>query len=815
MRILALLSASAVLAATIGGLFEGLLTHLGASVGLWLCVSPAFMLLGGLLIAAGLLAQRQRSADGGRFWAGLAVTGWGLVGLVQWLRLGVIWAMQSVQDLGLVAPLLSGWIVLGAGSLLALSVPAFIRIRRTRGAPAIAGAGILALGATLWGPFRALTKDIPPAPLLGLMAGVGLTVVTFVLVSRRRIRLRFIAPVLVGALGLGAWGVLQYAQHAEVRQPIRGRRTLARWIGLRLGALADADGDGRSALFGGGDCDDTNPAIHPWAYDVPGNGVDEDCDGADLVVQPIVQRALEQHHPLPAALNRRWNLLFVSVDTVRADRLTLYGHDRPTSPQLDALANAGLVFERAYTPANSTRLAMPAMFAGRAVGDLEADMWGRNLVLRPDNRLLFDRLRSAGWRTEAALPVQLRDGMWFGPSTGFDAYAGLADATIKDVSVPALVNDVGARLDRLSQTDDPWALWVHFVEPHAPYRAHPEHDFGTAPIDRYDAEIASVDQGLGQLVARLKALNLADSTLIVFTADHGEEFDEHGRRHHGKQVFDESARVPWVIHVPGAASVRVPAPVSLIDLPATLTNLMGVAPAPAYGGVSHVSLLNGDAPQWDRGIYLESAFDGFSTREHQRGWVRWPHKAIVDLRSGLEALYNLEADPLETHNLRLDEPEIWQRLADELAAKTHGFRANQLRQVLARAVVDAPPPRINGKRQPIAPGLTYLGHTIDTVPFKGRAPYRLRFWLKADGPKRPRMRLILRVFDAHGTRIRQQNSEPFLDMYPSDAWADGQVLEVTRFLRYSARYARPLTVELRLMADGETILAPITVGRIR
>ncbi|MGK0361371.1 MAG: hypothetical protein ACI9U2_003689, partial [Bradymonadia bacterium] len=427
MRVLALLTASAVLAATIGGLFEGLLTHVGAGVGLWLCVSPGFMVLGGLLVAAGLVGMRQRAADPGRFWAGLAVSGWGLAGLVLWLHLGVNWAMQAVQDLGLVAPILSGWIVIGAVGLLGLSVPVYGRIRRSfhrhrYGAPGLAGVGLLALGATLWGPLMALTKDIPLAPLLAFGGGVGATVAVFALLSHRRVRKRVIAPAVLLALTAGGWGMQQYAHRAEVRQPVRSRQTLARWVGLRLSALADADGDGRSALFGGGDCDDANPAIHAWAFDVPGNGVDEDCDGADLVLRPAPQPALERHHPLPAPLNRRWNLLFVSVDTVRADRLSLYGHDRPTSPHLDALAKSGLVFERAYTPANSTRLAMPAMFAGRAVGDLDGDLWGRNLVLRPGNGLLFDRLHTAGWRTEAALPEQLRDGMWFGPGAGFDAY---------------------------------------------------------------------------------------------------------------------------------------------------------------------------------------------------------------------------------------------------------------------------------------------------------------------------------------------------------------------------------------------------------
>ena len=818
MRSFLALFVSAALSLTLAGLIEGLLVGAPlAGVGLWLCLLPmVVVVLVGVVGAGRLPAVRWMRAHPDAGWASVAWLGLGLAALAAWTTLGADISMNRLEDLGLVPPILTGWVVLGGALLIGVIAQVFGATRtlagRGRGwAWGMAALGVAALGVTLIGPLSTVAKDIPLGPV-GSLVG-ALTLASVLWIGRARLPLRALVVASVLSLAVGGWGLARYSTDPGERAAILTYVSVGRVVGRGLERLTDADGDGHSARFGGRDCDDTNPGIGPHAHDVPDNGIDEDCDGADLQLSEA-EKALERHHVLPPTLQKRWNLLFVTVDTVRADRLSIYGHDRPTTPVLEQLGAQGLIFERAYTPNNSTRLALPALMAGRMVGDLDADYRGRDLVLQPDkNDLIFDRLKRAGWRTEAVLPEQLRDSMWFGLGWGFNAYLGVKRATIKGRSARPLTERALQQLDRLSKRDVPWALWVHYLEPHEPYLPSPGFDFGDAKIDRYDAEIATVDRSLGQLVEHLEALGVADDTLIVYTADHGEEFGEHGRRFHGKQLFDESVRVPWVVHVPGAKSVRVPAPVSLLDIPATLTNLMGVPPVRSFGGVSQAHQLTGAEPDWDRVVLLETAYKAYDVRDHQTGAVKWPYKVMFDPDTGVESLFNLKDDPEERDDLRQTAPDVWAPLGEQIRAELRRWSGNRLTQLLARAAQSAPPR--DATPQLIAEGLTLLGAELDTVRYPGRRADRLRLWVRADGAQRPDFKIKVSGYDAGGRRARGTLSDPLVGLYPSSAWAPGQVMGIHRQLRYPARVARPITVKLSLLVDGKVALGPIEVGTVK
>lgn len=815
MRAALALAASACLTVVIGGALEGIISHPIASVGLWACVLPAFILLGGISAALWRRLRRALVEDRRRLGLQVILAAAGVAGLSLWIRAGVRLATRSVQDFGLVEPLLGLWSALGGAALLIAGRAAHPRLQRIRRVGWLAIAAGVALAASLAGPFAEITKDIPLAPLLSFGGGVALTAVIFGVARRRPRPLAALLAILLGSSALAAWGLWQYATDGTVRQPILGRITLARAIGRQLKGFGDADGDGHSVWFGGQDCADDDPRRYPRAFDIPGNGFDEDCDGVDLVLDAPTEAPLEVHHPVPPALSKRWNLLFVTVDTVRADHLSLHGYPRPTSPRLDALARHGLVFERAYAPSNSTRHSFPAMLAGRALGDLAVDHWHRDVVFDAPDPLLFSRLKAAGWRTEAVVPRMLRDNMWFGIGGAFTLYTGLADATMDGTSAPALLADLRPRLTRLSQGHPPWAVWAHFTEPHEPYLAHPDHDFGDGAVDRYDAEIASTDAALGALVDHLKTLGVADRTLIVYTSDHGEEFGEHGMRHHGKQVYEETVRVPWIVHVPGAPAVRIEAPVSLIDVPATLTNLMGVPPAHS-DGVSHVEALAGTPPIAPRRIFFEGGFLGYRSRISARGVLEWPHKAIIDPYQGVEALFDLRADPAERDNLRNTEPERWAQLSRAITDRSRRHLARRLQRIMRRDVHPAPPADLVVEPQAITPGLTWLGHRLETVTFSGRRINRLRVWVRVDEAPRPDVKLQVNLYDARGRWFRRLRSQPFLDIYPSSGWSPGTVVTITRHLRYAKRFKRPVRADVRFTTLSEqAIFGPVDIGQLK
>ncbi|MCB9548618.1 MAG: sulfatase-like hydrolase/transferase [Myxococcales bacterium] len=608
------------------------------------------------------------------------------------------------------------------------------------------------------------------------------------------------------ALALTAPGRLE----APTRFALEDAAPLAQHL-LRGARLAlDADGDGFSPALGGGDCDDADPARHPLAMDLPGDGVDQDCRGGDAAPAPPPPAGLAAHADLPPTLRRRRNLLLVTVDTLRPDHTSLYGYARDTTPHLKSLARRGLVFDRAYTPAGSTRFALPALFGGRPLADQDLERWGNLFHFPSTGAMLFERLRGAGWHTEAHLPEALAQGMWFGLQAGFDAYRAYPQARL-DARSDAFLAVTAAEAIEGAPRDRPWALWVHLVDPHEPYLAAPTDSFGADTRDRYDDEVRASDAALGRLVAALNASRQAADTLVVVTADHGEELEEHGARFHGKQLFEESVRVPWLIAVPGAAgSVRVPHPVSLIDLPETLADLLDLPPGPAGGGQSQAGALVGQ-PAPPRPVFIENPAQVERPRDRQAALVDGALKAIFSPRDGRLRLFDLAADPEERHDLALAPPPALAALGDALRAELDRQDQRELARLLAHRRASAPP---RGNPVPAAPGLVWLGGQVDAHRFGGQDWFRARAWLRASDATRPDYRVVFTVRPPGGPLTRRWIVRPVLDAYPTPSWPAGERIEVTRVLHFGNARG-PHVVEVSLLApDGRPAFGPVQIGRV-
>lgn len=371
-----------------------------------------------------------------------------------------------------------------------------------------------------------------------------------------------------------------------------------------------------------------------------------------------------------AACNRPRDVVIVTLDTFRADRMGCYGSPSGLTPNLDEVAARGVLFEDATAVTPLTLPSHASIFTGRYPTATGVRNNG-TFVLPEGETTLAEVFRKAGYETAAfvaAYPVQRR----FGLAQGFDLY----DDTLPraEATAPGALPIFYSERDARSVTDralsfwsgprkGPRLLWVHYFDAHAPYAA-PD-PFASRPgIAAYDAEIAFVDAEAGRLVERIRT----DSprAIITVVADHGESLGEHGEKTHGVFLYQGTIRVPFLIEAPGALpkGVRVETPVSLVDLLPTVLRLAGVDPPAGVEGADLGPLIRGKgAPS--RPVYAESYLPRLQFRFSELTLLRRGALKLVDAPS--PELFDLRQDPGESRNLHGGHPD-GASLAEELAA---------------------------------------------------------------------------------------------------------------------------------------------------
>jgi arylsulfatase A-like enzyme len=669
----------------------------------------------------------------------------------------------------------------------------------------------IALGLSASGPLgRWVTPRIPRPERLGatgvvLLACVGAGLVAGVAAfSRADWRVLDLSPFVAGgiALGLGLGHGLFWYRSAAGRRRVRAlERRLARvpWVvplgtvglvcailialrgaarmpetstafraidegalGLRLGlrlarAATDRDGDGYSASFGGGDCDDHAPDVHPGAEDIPGNGIDENCEGGDSTAEPdaepvageaartgtggatgavggtgapgvvgttgaaggagtpteavgaggseasppedLAARAPAAEpaaggvpapaRPEPGAAEEqdagagaavaaaipsprqaaaatadkrahpravfRGNILLITIDALRGDRLGVAGYRRPggrsLTPNLDALARRGAYFRRVWSQAPNTPRSFPSILTSQIPSAVK---WDKPTVNYPQvlasNHTMFEELEAAG-----LAPLGIFSHFYFtadrGISKAFAEWSNDGAGTIaesnKDTASPRLVPRAVARLKKAAARRERFVMWTHLFEPHSSYMVHKEFPptglSGVAGLmEKYDLEIAFVDHWVGKLLASLDELGLRESTAIVVMADHGEAWGEHKSFFHGQDLFDEQLRIPLIIAVPGDAPVVRNEPVAAMDVAPTLVDLVGGAIPRSFRGRSLMPLVEGGslAP---RPIYAELM-----------PATAWPHHAMMMIDDDKKLIHRISERRFELYDLRAD-----------------------------------------------------------------------------------------------------------------------------------------------------------------
>ncbi|MFT7665301.1 MAG: choline-sulfatase, partial [Planctomycetota bacterium] len=289
------------------------------------------------------------------------------------------------------------------------------------------------------------------------------------------------------------------------------------------------------------------------------------------------------------------NLLFVTVDTLRADHLSLYGYSRATSPNLDRFGEQSVVFENATAQTSWTLGSLASLMSSQWVGQLNV----RDFRSRVSESVvtLAEVLRGVGYET-AAVGTHLVFLEKYGLRQGIDQFDDdlvLSDyrdshraITSKQVTEKALTW-LGER--RSSEQVQPWFLWLHYFDPHIPYLKHPGlvSPFGTGVRDRYDGEIVFTDAQVGRVLDFVG--ESTTPTVVVFTADHGEEFNDHGGKEHGHTLYQELLHVPLLIRAPGLSPRRVPGRVGLVDVMPTVLALLEISDSNQPAGLVGRSLL--------------------------------------------------------------------------------------------------------------------------------------------------------------------------------------------------------------------------------
>jgi arylsulfatase A-like enzyme len=390
------------------------------------------------------------------------------------------------------------------------------------------------------------------------------------------------------------------------------------------------------------------------------------------------------------------NVILILVDTLRADHLGAWGYARPTSPNLDAFARESVQFKNARSQASCTFPSANSILTSR---------WPAAFLGQPDQAMgipagvpsLAEILRSRGFHTVAvsASAVVRKSPSRFNPKGGFDRGFDVFQEDCVWQPAECVSREASAHLRR---GEKPLFLYLHYIDPHGPYRPPPswQHRFATGapekewvrkgdpnPIgdwlykgkpnpgltpgdlqhlkDLYDEEIAYFDSQFAELLRSLRASGLLDDSLVILTADHGEEFLEHGDVKHCRNVFDTTVHVPILVRIPGVGGKTVSRPVQNLDLVPTILDYLGVkARGDRFDGRS----LRAEIERKERPEELQ-----YSLMGELRGISDGRFKLIESLAGAAPpALFDLQADPGETKNVLAAERRAYARLRDDLAA---------------------------------------------------------------------------------------------------------------------------------------------------
>ncbi len=406
----------------------------------------------------------------------------------------------------------------------------------------------------------------------------------------------------------------------------------------------------------------------------------------------------------------RPNILLITLDTTRADRIGCYGYDKARTPVLDQLAREGVQFDKAYSPIPLTLPAHASLMTGLYPPEHGLRTNGSG-TLPKQRTTLAELLAQSGYDTGAFVASFVLDSK-FGVDQGFSRYdddlsgaAPTQDAIHRFRDGKLVVDAAETWLTKPRK--QPFFCWVHLYDPHAPYdprSAEFDHAFDDAP---YDGEIAYTDRLIGRL---LEIVRKHPETIVVVAGDHGEGLGDHYELQHGYTLYNATQHVPLIVHGVSdiAAGSHVASPVSLIDLFPTLLDLGRVSVPDGISGRNLTAAVRGDP------LELRPCYGLTDDPFLQNGWS--PLRSYTTdgwryIRTSKPELYDLAADPQELRNLADAEPERMKQFEAELT---------DLESALSVGEADAV--QLSDKEQKALAGLGYIGGKMNDAPMENNLP---------------------------------------------------------------------------------------------
>jgi arylsulfatase A-like enzyme/Tfp pilus assembly protein PilF len=361
-----------------------------------------------------------------------------------------------------------------------------------------------------------------------------------------------------------------------------------------------------------------------------------------------------------------FNVLFITLDTTRADHLPMYGYDHVKTPGLDRLAKESYVFDDGISHVPLTLPSHTTMLTGilpitHGVRDNSGYFVDKKITTLPE------LLKSHGYVTSAFVSAFVLDSRWQ-LSQGFDLYYDnfnleeFKQLNPQDAQRPAEETEAEAEHWLQANKDKKFFSWVHFYDPHDPY--DPPEPFKTEYSGNpYDGEIAYMDVAIGKLLDKIDSLGLTKKTIVVVTGDHGEALGDHDEATHAMFVYNSTQHIPYLIHVPGTASGHITGVVRHIDLFPTIIDLLGFSGPKDLQGSTLVPLMN-HKKEKERIAYSESIY-----AELHYGWsplasITTNHYKYIDAPK--PELYDRIQDPQELRNLITEKANYAKALRDQL-----------------------------------------------------------------------------------------------------------------------------------------------------